>query len=198
MELTFSLKQLSCYFKPVGLSILGTRMTECWGNNGTLHIGETFPFSLIWNFSIYRCVILAGMMHTHKNWLTLTTLVMLEKSGKIVATCEINRGKYMGSRRYGISLWAFNLIHVSSLVSECSRWVRYKVEHEKRNFHMYKQPCLFYYKNILMTNFSGWFSEDFGTFSKKFQRFSKSCLKARQTFPNIFWRFPKIAENFWR
>lgn len=63
-------------------------------------------FSFFLNFSIYRCVILAGMMHTHKNWLTLTTLVMLEKSGKmlIVATCEINRGKYMGSRRYGISL----------------------------------------------------------------------------------------------
>ena len=67
---------------------------------------RNFSFFLIWNFSIYRCVILAGMMHTHKNWLTLTTLVMLEKSGKmlIVATCEINRGKYMGSRRYGISL----------------------------------------------------------------------------------------------
>ena len=44
-------------------------------------IGETFPFFNSKFLYLLICF-LAGMMHTHKNWLPLMTLVMLEKSGK--------------------------------------------------------------------------------------------------------------------
>ena len=40
-----------------------------------------------------------------------------------------------------------------------------------------------------------WFSEDFQPLSEDFRRFFKIVLKARRTFPKIFWEFPKISED---
>ena len=44
----------------------------------------------------------------------------------------------MGPRRYGISLWVFNLIahEWAQQTSEMSSWT------QEEKFHIYKQPCI--------------------------------------------------------
>ena len=100
----------------------------------------------------------------------------------------------MGARRYGIS---FRRVQLDiSRVGAANE--RYKVEDEKRNSISTSSHVLFclLYKhanNDFWTTF-----QDFRTLSEDFQRFSKSCPKARQTFANIFRNFPKIAKDFRR
>ena len=49
-----------------------------------------------------------------------------------------------------------------------------------------------YYITLLITTLLTIFQR----FPNTFQRLFKSCLKARQMFPNIFQKFPKITEDF--
>ena len=85
------------------------------------------------------------------------------------------------------------------LMSERSERVRYKVDHKKINSISISNLVLFYYINILMMFLTiFWrFLNTFWTLSEDFQRFSKSCLKARQMFPNIFQKCPKISKDNW-
>ena len=56
---------------------------------------------------------------------------------------------------------------------------------------------LIYYINMQRTTF-WWFSEDSQTLCEDFQRSSKSCAKARQSFLNILCKPQKIAQDFQR
>ena len=96
-------------------------------------------------------------------------------------------------------------VHIDrDFLVECSTWyltcllcslVRYQVEREKRNSvstssHVFL--CFFLYKypnNDFLMIF--WRFPN----SSGFWRFSKSCLKARQSFPNVFRKFLKISED---
>ena len=73
--------------------------------------------------------------------------------------------------------------------------MRYQVKHEKRNSISTSSHVLFC---LLYKHTDDDFFNDFLKISKlseDFRRFSKSCPVARQSFSNIFQKFPKIVED---
>ena len=96
----------------------------------------------------------------------------------------------MVALRYEICLRVFNSI--SHEPSELSERVRYRDEHEKRNFIHPSNHVLFcsFYKPAYNEVF-----DDFPKISRHFPKISKCFPVVIRMFPNIFQTFPKIPED---
>ena len=81
------------------------------------------------------------------------------------------------------------------LTSECSEWVRYRVEQEKTKFVSTSGHVIFC---LLYKNTNDDVLDNFPKISEHFPKiwgFFKSSPKATRTFPNIFRKLPKISKE---
>ena len=105
---------------------------------------------------------------------------------------KINRGYYTVARRYEF------YVRVARTISHerAQRTSGILFLPREHKVHIFEPTCnfLFLYKHTDDGIFL-WFSKDFRLLSEDFRRFSKIVPKARQTFQDIFRKFPKISED---